>query len=152
MVVHWRSSALKQGRWYEYLLRFALGGLATVLAGCVADIWGPETGGLFLAMPVIFCASASLIERHERKRKEKRGLKGSARGRNAAALDAAGGTLGGLALTAFAVIVWRLAKEIAEGSLVLAALGWFTISIALWQAWPRVRRHTMNASDTSALL
>jgi hypothetical protein len=32
-------------------------------AGLVADIFGPATGGLFLAFPAIFCASVTLIER-----------------------------------------------------------------------------------------
>ena len=81
MVVRAKFSALKQGHWYEYLVRFALGGLATVVAGVVADIWGPAAGGLFLAFPAIFCASATLIEKHERERKEKKGLKGKEHGR-----------------------------------------------------------------------
>jgi len=61
MVVHFKFSALKQGRPYEYVVRFALGGLATVVAGLVADGAGPEAGGLMLAFPAIFCASATLI-------------------------------------------------------------------------------------------
>ena len=88
MVVHVKLSALKEGRWYEYLVRFVLGGLATVVAGIVADTWGPAAGGLFLAFPAIFCASATLIEKHERQRKERKGLAGKERGKNAAALDA----------------------------------------------------------------
>jgi hypothetical protein len=75
MIVRTKLSALTQGHWYEYLVRFALGGLATVVAGLVASIWGPATGGLFLAFPAIFCASATLIEKHERERKEKRGCR-----------------------------------------------------------------------------
>ena len=39
MVVRVKLSALKQGHWYEYVVRFALGGLATVVAGAVANIW-----------------------------------------------------------------------------------------------------------------
>jgi uncharacterized protein DUF3147 len=66
MIVRAKVSALKQGHWYEYLVRFGLGGLATVVAGLVADTWGPAAGGLFLAFPAIFCASATLIEKHER--------------------------------------------------------------------------------------
>ena len=62
MIVHVNWSALKQSRWYEYVLRFALGGLATALAGAAAEFFGPEEGGLFLAFPAIFCASATLIE------------------------------------------------------------------------------------------
>ena len=49
MVVHFKLSALKQGRPYEYFVRFALGGLATVVAGVVTDWAGPESGGLMLA-------------------------------------------------------------------------------------------------------
>jgi hypothetical protein len=74
MAVRVRWSALKQSRWYEYLLRFVLGGLATVLAGAVAQFFGPEAGGLFLAFPAIFGASATLIEKHERERKQKLGF------------------------------------------------------------------------------
>jgi hypothetical protein len=66
MMVRVKLSAFKQSHWYEHVVRFALGGLATVVAGLVADIWGPESGGLFLAFPAIFCASATLIEKHER--------------------------------------------------------------------------------------
>ena len=101
MVVRVKPSALKQGHWYEYVVRFALGGVATVVAGVVANIWGPAAGGLFLAFPAIFCASATLIEKHEREEKEKKGLKGEERGKNAAALDAGGAGLGSAALAGF---------------------------------------------------
>lgn len=37
MIVHFKLSALKQGRPYEYVVRFALGGLTTVAAGLLAD-------------------------------------------------------------------------------------------------------------------
>jgi Protein of unknown function (DUF3147) len=91
-MIHLKFSALKESRWYEYLIRFVLGGLATCLAGLVADIGGPALGGLFLSFPAIFLASATLIEAHERRRKRERGLHGNRRGRQAAALDAAGAT------------------------------------------------------------
>jgi Protein of unknown function (DUF3147) len=81
MIVRAKFSALKQSHWYEYVVRFALGGLATVGAGLVADIWGPAAGGLFLAFPAIFCASATLIEKHERERKKKRGSRARSAGR-----------------------------------------------------------------------
>jgi Protein of unknown function (DUF3147) len=97
MIVRAKVSALKQGHWYEYLVRFGLGGLATVVAGLVAGTWGPAAGGLFLAFPAIFCASATLIEKHERERKEKKSLQGKERGQDAAALDAAGAGLGSVA-------------------------------------------------------
>jgi hypothetical protein len=136
MVVRAKFSALKQGHWYEYLARFALGGLATVVAGLVADIWGPTAGGLFLAFPAIFCASATLIEKHEREQKEKKGLKGTERGKNAAALDAAGAGLGSAALAAFGAVIWLLAKDTSVGSLALGTVVWFAVAVLLW----RVRR------------
>jgi hypothetical protein len=139
MVIRFKFSALKQGRWYEYVVRFALGGLATVVAGVIADIWGPAAGGLFLAFPAIFCASATVIEKHEREEKEKKGVKGVERGKNAAALDAAGACLGSAALAVFGAIIWALAKDTAAGSLALAAAVWLATAILLWLARRHVR-------------
>jgi hypothetical protein len=62
MIVRVKWAALKQTHGYEYAVRFGLGGLTTVIAGLIADQLGPETGGLFLAFPAIFCASATLVE------------------------------------------------------------------------------------------
>jgi hypothetical protein len=136
MVIRVKLSTLKQGHWYEYVVRFALGGFATVLAGAVADIWGPSAGGLFLAFPAIFCASATLIEKHEREEKEKKGLRGRERGKNAAALDAVGAALGSAGLAAFGAVMWLLVMDTAVGSLALATAIWFAVSVLLW----RVRR------------
>jgi hypothetical protein len=60
MIVRVKWEALRQGRWYEYIIRTILGGAATVVAGLIADHYGPTTGGLFLAFPAIFFASATL--------------------------------------------------------------------------------------------
>jgi Protein of unknown function (DUF3147) len=139
MVVRFKFSALKQSRWYEYALRFVLGGLATVAAGVVADVWGPAVGGLFLALPAIFCASATLIEKHEREQKEEKGLKGGERGKNAAALDAVGACLGSAALAAFGAVMWVLAQDTAAGSLALATTVWLAVSTLLWRARRQAR-------------
>ena len=80
-------SALWRTRWYEYLLRFLLGGVVTVLAGLIADRFGPGIGGLFLAFPAIFPASATLISSHEEKKKARSGLAGHERGRQLAAAN-----------------------------------------------------------------
>lgn len=138
MVVRFKFSALKQSRWHEYAIRFLLGGLATVVAGVVADLWGPAVGGLFLAVPAIFCASATLIEKHERGRKEKKGLRGKERGKNAAALDSTGAGLGSVALAAFGAVMWLLAEETVTGSLAFATMVWLAVATLLW--W--MRRHT----------
>ena len=82
-------SALRQTKWHDYAVRFLFGGLVTALAGIIAKKFGPGIGGLFLAFPAIFPASATLIEKHEKEKKESLGLNGSARGRSAASVDAA---------------------------------------------------------------
>jgi hypothetical protein len=133
MMVRAKWSAQGQSRWYEYLLRFALGGATTAIAGAIADVWGPKVGGLFLAFPAIFCASATLIEKHERERKQKRGLQGFQRGTDAAALDAAGADIGSIGLAAFAIAVWLLADDFGYMSLVFASLAWASVAIAGWQ-------------------
>ena len=66
-------SSLRMTKWSEYALRFLFGGTITVVAGVLAERFGPEFGGLFLAFPAIFPATATLIEKHERKRKRELG-------------------------------------------------------------------------------
>jgi len=139
MPIKLKASALSQTRWYEYLVRFVLGGAATVVAGMMAEHFGPAVGGLFLAFPAIFCASATLIEKHERERKAKRGLQGGDRGRGAAALDAAGAAWGSLALAAFAAIMWVTATRGAAVSLLAASLVWLLCAAALWLSRRKLR-------------
>ena len=132
MNIRINPSALRETRWHEYLSRFVLGGLATVATGAIANVFRPETGGLFLAFPAIFSASATLIEKHERERKEKVGLRGTRRGKEAAALDAAGAALGSLGLLAFGAAIWLLAPRSAWPALVVGAAAWFVVSVFLW--------------------
>jgi hypothetical protein len=134
MIVHAKWSALSQSQWYEYVLRFALGGLTTSFAGAIAEFWGPNAGGLFLAFPAIFCASATLIEKHERERKQALGLAGHRRGREAVALDAAGAVLGSIGLMVFALIVWSSVRGCGFGALAAASAGWLVVSVAMWQS------------------
>jgi hypothetical protein len=122
MIVRFKPSVLFQTRWYEYLVRFALGGAMTVVAGLIAARFGPVIGGLFLAFPAIFPASATLIEKHVRERKEKAGLPGARRGKEAAALDAAGAALGSFGLAAFGLVIWLMIGQSATWALVLAAI------------------------------
>jgi hypothetical protein len=105
MRVRINFSAAKQTKWHQYALRFAFGGVVTALTGLVAKIFGPEIGGLFLAFPAIFPASATLIEKHERKKKERAGLAGIKRGRTAAGIDAAGAAVGTIGLAIFGLLV-----------------------------------------------
>jgi len=140
MVVRLKWSALGESKWYEYVARFALGGAATVAAGLIADRWGPETGGLFLAFPAIFFASATLIEKHERKRKREKALRGERRGTDAAALDAAGAGWGSLGLMVFGGVVWILAARSVPLSLAVGLLAWMLSGVLAWRLRRALRR------------
>jgi len=59
-------SALKQTKWMKYATRFFIGGAITVFAGVIAKKFGPTVGGLFLAFPAIFPASANVNWRSTR--------------------------------------------------------------------------------------
>ena len=139
MLIKINPSPLKQTKGHEYLVRFAFGGLITAAAGIIATKFGPEVGGLFLAFPAIFPATATLIEKHETEKKQKRGLKGTVRGRNAASVDAAGSAMGSVGLFVFAVIVLHF---IAGHNLWLvlagAMLGWLAVSVLTWLIRKRV--------------
>lgn len=136
MKVQVNFSALRQSRWYEYLSRFVFGGIATALAGVIAKEFGPALGGLFLAFPAIFPASATLIEKHEIKRKQASGKHGTIRGRKAAALDAAGAAAGAFGLMAFGAVVWQLVVPLPLwATLLIAVLVWLSVSVAAWKIW-----------------
>ena len=125
-------SALREGRWYEYLVRFALGGAVTVFTGLISSRYGASIGGLFLALPAIFCASATLIEKHEVRRKREEGLAGERRGQMAAALDSAGAALGALGMLSFAAIFWLTVETSQTGAFIAASLAWLVVSVAAW--------------------
>jgi hypothetical protein len=129
-----RLSALKESRPHEYILRFAFGGAATLLAGLIAEHFGPGPGGLFLAFPAIFPATATLIEAHEKKRMAKIGRDGTNRGRMAASIDAAGAALGCVGLAGFAIVVWLFLPRHRASLVMIAALSvWTALSISLWE-------------------
>jgi hypothetical protein len=137
MIVKFNPAALRQTRWYEYAVRFVLGGTMTVIAGLIASRFGAIVGGLFLAFPAIFPATATLIERHVRERKEKAGLRGARRGKEAAALDAAGAAVGSFGLAAFGLVVALLMERSSSAALLLAAVAWIAVAVLGWL----VRRH-----------
>lgn len=133
MKVSANLSALKTTRWYEYAVRFVLGGCVTAGAGLIAKHYGPVFGGLFLAFPAIFPASATLVEKHQRQKKRRAGIVDTKRGQEAAGLDAAGATLGSLGLTAFALVVWRLLPGWNVWAVfAMAIAGWLGVSVGLW--------------------
>jgi hypothetical protein len=105
----------------------------TAVAGVIAARFGPVIGGLFLAFPAIFPASATLIEKHVRERKEKAGLPGARRGKEAAALDAVGAALGSFGLAAFGFVIWLMIVQSPAWALVLAAISWLAVAVLGWQ-------------------
>lgn len=126
-------SPIFKTKWYEYATRFLLGGLITVCAGLIAEKWGPSAGGLFLAFPAIFPASATLIEKHERESKQAKGLIGVERAKNAAAVDAAGASIGSIGLVVFALVGSRfLPDRSAPLVLLLGIFAWFLTSVIVW--------------------
>ena len=98
MVIKIDLSSLRRTKWHDYLVRFFLGGAMTVVAGLIAKRFGPVVGGLFLAFPAIFPASATLLDRDQREKKRKAGIPVTIRGRLAVALDARGAAMGSVAL------------------------------------------------------
>jgi len=137
--IRFSPSSLREGRWYEYLIRFALGGAATVFTGLVSSRFGASIGGLFLALPAIFCASATLIEKHEIRRKREVGLNGARRGQEAAALDAAGAALGALGMLAFAIVFWWRVEKSITTAFIGASLAWLIVSVAAWYLRRKMR-------------
>jgi hypothetical protein len=139
MPIRFSLSSLKEGRWYEYLIRFTLGGVATIFTGLISSRYGASIGGLFLALPAIFCASATLIEKHEIRRKREAGLDGAQRGREAAALDATGAGLGALGMLGFAIVFSLTAETSVAAAFVGASLAWLVISMTAWYVRRKMR-------------
>ncbi len=137
--ISFSPSSLKEGRLYEYMIRFALGGTATVFTGIISSRCGASIGGLFLALPAIFCASATLIEKHEIRRKREVGLDGRRRGEEAAALESAGTVLGAIGMLAFAVTFSLTVEASVPAAFIAAPLAWAVVSITGWHVRRKMR-------------
>jgi hypothetical protein len=149
------TSGLGQSKWYEYLLRFLFGGAVTALAGIIAKRFGPEIGGLFLAFPAILPASATLIEKHEKQKKQRAGQTGVVRGKLAAGVDSMGASMGAVGLAVFALIVWQKLPDSRTGMvLASASLAWFITAVLVWRVREilcrRVRKSSFFASNAGS--
>jgi hypothetical protein len=128
-----RVASLKGTKAHEYLIRFLLGGSVAVVAGLIADRFGPVIGGLFLAFPAIFPAAATMLEKHEREKKERDGLSAGKRGRMAAGVDAGGTALGTIGLASFALVIWKgLPNHPVWIVLTIGLICWTLMSAGLW--------------------
>ena len=127
-------SSLRRTTWREYLKRFLVGGTITAIVGIIARKFGPGIGGLFLAFPAIFPASATLIEKHELEKKRQAGVNGVLRSREVAAVDAAGAAMGSIGLVAFALTLYKMLPLYpAWLGLSAAVLIWIAVSALLWK-------------------
>jgi uncharacterized membrane protein (GlpM family) len=127
MRIELKPSALKETRWYEYLVRFAFGGLIAVVAGVVGHSFGLFLGGLFLAFPAILPASLTLVKKHD--------------GRKRAADDAAGAVCGAIGLFGFAAVVWSGAQRFNLAAvLAVATVLWFALSYLSWRILDAIQR------------
>src|ERR1700761_5811063 len=134
MVIKIDLASLRRTKWHDYLVRFLLGGAVTVITGLIAKAFGPTVGGLFLAFPAIFPASATLLEKHEREKMQKAGIPVTIRGRLAVGLDARGAAMGSLALAAFAAMVWKMLPHASSAKVLGAAFVlWIALATAIWR-------------------
>ena len=149
MIVTISTSGLKRAKWWEFLLRFVVGGFITAGAGVIAKKFGPGFGGLFLAFPAILASSVTLVEKHERERKQQKGMRGVIRSRQAASADAAGAAMGSIALIGFAVCVWKLLPShslwVAIGA---ATLLWAAVCVSVWYLWKRNFLQRLSTDST----
>ena len=139
MIIKFNLAALKETSAKDYVIRFVLGGITTVAAGMIATKFGPTVGGLFLAFPAIFPATATLIAEQQTSKKEREGLSGVVRGRLAAALEARGTSLGAPALAIFLLIVWLLVKKYSPSAvLLIATIAWLVAAVSIWLGFKRL--------------
>lgn len=114
-------------------MRFVFGGMISAIAALIANRYGPKVGGLFLAFPAIFPASATMLAQAEKTRHPGPSKKQHAR--MAVSADAAGAAVGSIALAAFAVFVWRMLPRHSVGVvLFVATLLWFGVAGLCWLA------------------
>jgi hypothetical protein len=127
-------SGVRQTTFQQFAARFLVGGTITALVGVIGKEFGPAIGGLFLAFPAIFPASATLIEKHELQKKQRAGVNGQKRSRDVAGVDAAGAAMGCAGLLAFAFTVYKtLLRHPPWLVLSAAVLAWMTVAVLVWR-------------------
>jgi hypothetical protein len=147
MVVKFESSALRRTRWYEVVLGLLFGGLATVATGMIAESYGPVVGGLFLAFPAIFPATATPVEKHLKEKKQRSRIDGVNRARRAVALEARGTMMGSIGLAVFGLLLRRFVVDQPALLVLLAAtLAWLVTAILVWEMRRLIRGHLLTRS------
>lgn len=116
---HADFGSLAQVRPRDLAIRFVAGALTSIIAGVLTVAFGPRVGGVMLAFPAILVASLTLIAQED--------------DREDARHDARGATLGGVALTVFALVGLFLFGVLPGGVvLLLAGLAWLATTLGLY--------------------
>jgi hypothetical protein len=103
-------------------------------------------GGLFLAFPAIFPASATLIDKHEKEKKERAGLNGHGRARQLVSVDAAGTAIGSIGLFAFAFLIHETIRDHSTWLVIGGAtIVWAGVSVLAWYLRKRTRSSCKRA-------
>jgi uncharacterized membrane protein (GlpM family) len=141
VIVKLNWAALKDTAGTDYLIRFILGGLVTVATGLIAKKFGPTVGGLFLAFPAIFPATATLIAKQQQDKKARHFMSGIIRGRLAVAVEAKGTALGTVGLAVFLLTAWiLLERKPPDVALVAASAAWMAVAVMIWLLFRRTFR------------
>ena len=112
-------------------MRFAFGFGVSVLAGIVGLALGSRVGGVFLAFPAILPASLTLIADQD--------------GRDRAEIDAAGATIGAVALAVFAAIAAvTITRLTVLGAVAIAVLAWTISAVAIYSVIRRTLRSVLS--------
>jgi hypothetical protein len=110
----------------DLVVRFIAGGVTSIVAGVVTLVWGPRTGGVFLAFPAILAASLTLIQEQEDSHEARE--------------DSRGAVLGGAAMIAFAIVAAVLLDSIPGAlALVAATAAWTVIALGGYAVFWRRR-------------
>lgn len=119
----------------ELAIRFAMGALASLVAGLVAQAYGARLGGIFLALPAIFVASVTLEQRKD--------------SRGAMQDQVTGAPIGALGMIAFALTVAALVERLSLFAvLALATLAWAAVSLIAYLVVQAVCRPQRTAEDS----
>jgi hypothetical protein len=79
-------------------------------------------------------ASPCAYAKQQREKKLRAGVNPGTRGRDSAALDAAGGAMGSIALLTFAFLVWKfLPHGPAWLALSAGSIAWLVVSVSIWR-------------------
>ena len=130
-----KPRALKDLTAGELALRFAMGALASLAAGGVAQAFGTRIGGIPLALPAIFVASITLEQRKDSRR--------------AMQHQVSGAPLGALGMIAFALTVVALVERAnLVAVLALATLAWAAVSLIAYLVVQHFHRDDTSDYDS----